>query len=128
LEFLRQAVFAYVTGNGDAHAKNFSILADRSGRWAPSPAYDLPSSHPYGDNTLALRVTGKNDGNITGARYVELGRTFGLTDRAARRAVRETADAVEGWIDEVDELPFDIGVRRKLKRVIVRRRGLLLDH
>jgi serine/threonine-protein kinase HipA len=128
LEFLRQAVFAYVTGNGDAHAKNFSILADRSGRWAPSPAYDLPSSHPYGDNTLALRVAGKNDGNITGARYVELGRTFGLTDRAARRAVRETADAVEGWIDEVDELPFDIGVRRKLKRVIVRRRGLLLDH
>ena len=128
LEFLRQAVFAYVTGNGDAHAKNFSILADRSGRWAPSPAYDLPSSYPYGDSTLALRVAGKNDGNITGRRYVELGKTLGLTDRAARRAVRETADAVDGWIDEVDELPFDIAVLRKLKRVITRRQRLLLGH
>jgi serine/threonine-protein kinase HipA len=128
LEFLRQAVFAYVTGNGDAHAKNFSILADRAGRWAPSPAYDVPSSCPYGDSTLALRVGGKIDGNITGARYVELGRTLGLTDRAARRAVRETADAVDNWIDELGELPFDSGVLRKFKRVIQRRRRLLLEH
>lgn len=128
LEFLRQAVFAYVTGNGDAHAKNFSILADRSGRWAPAPAYDVPSSYPYGDSTLALRVASRNDGNITGARYVELGQTVGLTVRAARRAVRETADAVEFWIDDVDELPFDSGVLRKLKRVIKRRQRLLLEH
>lgn len=63
LEFVRQAVFAYVTGNGDAHAKNFSILTDRAGRWAPSPAYDVPSSYPYGDSTLALRVGGRNDGS-----------------------------------------------------------------
>ncbi|NYG59055.1 serine/threonine-protein kinase HipA [Nocardioides daedukensis] len=128
LEFLRQAIFAYLTGNGDAHAKNFSVLADGSGRWAPSPAYDLPTSQPYGDNTLALRVAGKNDGNITGARYVELGQALGLPDRAARRAVRETALAVDGWIDELDELPFDAGVVRKLRRVISRRRSLLLEH
>jgi serine/threonine-protein kinase HipA len=128
LEFLRQATFAYVTGNGDAHAKNYSIVADRSGRWAPSPAYDLPSSYPYGDTTLALRVGGKNDGNITGARYVDLGRALGLTDRAATRAVRETAEAVDDWIDEVAELPFDPGVLRTLTRVISRRQRLLLEH
>jgi hypothetical protein len=33
--------------------------------------------HPYGASTLALSVAGKYDGNITGARYVELGRTLG---------------------------------------------------
>ena len=126
LEFLRQAVFAYATGNGDAHAKNFAIVADASGRWRPSPAFDLPTSQPYGDHTLALRVGGKNDGNITGDRYVELGLRLGLNERSAARAVRETAQAVDGWVDELVELPFDPGGVRKLSKVIRRRQGLLL--
>lgn len=66
LEFLRQAVFAYVTGNGDAHAKNFSVLADRSGRWAPSPAYDVPSSCPTAitrlPSALPARTTATSPG------------------------------------------------------------------
>ena len=41
LRFMRQFAFAYLTGNGDAHAKNFSIL--RVGdEWRASPAYDVP--------------------------------------------------------------------------------------
>lgn len=127
LELLRQAVFAYVTGNGDAHAKNFSVLADAAGRWAPAPAYDLPSSQPYGDHTLALSVGGRRDGNLTGRRFVALGESIGLTARAARRAVTETADAVDGWIDELDQLPFDPATLRKLARVITRRQSLLRD-
>ncbi len=118
LEFLRQVVFAYLTGNGDAHAKNFSVLADDAGRWRPAPAYDLPSSYPYGDATMALRVDGDRDGNLTGRRFVALGSALGLPERAARRALTETTAAVDEWIDEVDELPFDVGVVRKLKRVV----------
>lgn len=75
-EFLTQATFAYVTGNGDAHAKNFSILQDKTGRWQPTPAYDLPSSQPYGDTTMALTLGGRRDGNLTGARFVALGKTI----------------------------------------------------
>lgn len=127
LEFLRQAVFSYVTGNGDAHAKNFAVVADADGRWAPAPAFDLPSSQPYGDDTLALSVTGRRDGNLTGARFVELGTALGMPERASRRAVLETADAVHGWIDELDQLPFDVGVCRKLRRVITHRQRLLRD-
>jgi serine/threonine-protein kinase HipA len=128
LEFLRQAVFAYLTGNGDAHAKNFSVLADDAGRWRPAPAYDLPSSAPYGDATMALRVDGRRDGNLTGRRFLALGNALGLPERAARRALTETVAAVDGWVDEVDELPFDQGVLRKLKRVIRhRRRQLAID-
>lgn len=125
LEFLRQAVFAYVTGNGDAHAKNFSVLADDAGRWRPAPAYDLPSSQPYGDTTLALSVDGRRDGNLTGARFVRLGESLGLHPRAARRAVVETAEAVDAWLADLDELPFDSAVTRKLRRVISHRRDQL---
>jgi serine/threonine-protein kinase HipA len=122
LELLRQVVFAYLTGNGDAHAKNFSVLADDQGHWRPAPAYDLPSSYPYGDTTLALSIDGRRDGNLTGQRFLALGASLGLPERASRRAVVETAAAVDDWVDEVDQLPFDVGVRRKLKRVIAHRR------
>jgi serine/threonine-protein kinase HipA len=127
LELLRQAVFAYLSGNGDAHAKNFSVLADDQGRFAPAPAYDLPSSCPYGDTTLALSVDGRRDGNLTGARFLSLGRSLGLPERAARRAVQETAQAADGWIDEVAGLPFDSRITRKLRRVIQHRQRLLLE-
>jgi len=127
LEFLRQATFAYLTGNGDAHAKNFSVLADAQGRFGPAPAYDLPSSYPYGDTTLALSVDGARDGNLTGARFRALGAALGLPERAAARAVTETAQAADAWLDEIDDLPFDPGINRKLKRVIQYRQRLLLS-
>jgi len=124
--FLAQVVFAYVTGNGDAHAKNFSILQDIHGRWGPVPAYDVPSSQPYGDNTLALSVAGKRDGNIPGQRYVDLGQELGLPERAARRVVGEVARAVDDWIDGISSLPFDPGRLHKLKKVIARRQQMLV--
>lgn len=42
---LTQAVFAYLTGNGDAHAKNVSVLQQPSGEWAPPlPTTSRPRS------------------------------------------------------------------------------------
>lgn len=123
--FLGQIAFAYVTGNGDAHAKNFSILQDEHGRWGPSPAYDLSSSQPYGDNTLALSVAGKRDANITGSAFVQLGTGLGLPDRAAHRVVRTIADEVDRWLPSLDELPYDVGRVNKLRRVIQHRQEML---
>lgn len=123
--FLGQIVFAYVTGNGDAHAKNFSILQDEHGRWGPSPAYDVPSSQPYGDNTLALSVAGKRDGNIAGSKFVELGKGLGLPERAARSVVTTIADEVDRWLPGLDGLPYDAGKVKKLRSVIKRRREML---
>lgn len=123
--FLGQIVFAYVTGNGDAHAKNFSILQDEHGRWGPSPAYDLPSSQPYGDHTLALSVAGKRDGNIPGKRFVELGKGLGLPERASRRVVTTIADEVDRWLPGLDVLPYDVGKVKDLRRVIKHRQEML---
>lgn len=124
-EFLAQAAFAYLTGNGDAHAKNFSIVQDPTGRWHPAPAYDLPSSHPYGDHTLALSVDGQRDGNITGARYLALAEHLGVRARAARTVIDRVADSADVWTDGLDTLPFDRGVLSKWTRVIRRRQDLL---
>jgi serine/threonine-protein kinase HipA len=126
-EFLGQVAFANLSANGDAHAKNFSVLQDVSGRWQPTPAYDLPTSQPYGDNTLALSVAGKRDQNIPGGRYVALGVTLGLPVRAATGIVRRIASSADIWLPQLDDLPFDHGQVDKLRRVIRSRQKMLLQ-
>lgn len=103
------------------------MVADAGGRWRPAPAYDLPTSQPYGGTTLALCVGGKNGGNIGCCTYVELGREPGLPASLAARAVLETANAFDTWIAELDELPVDGGLVRKLTRVVRRRQRLRTD-
>lgn len=120
----RQVLFAYVSGNGDAHAKNFSVVSGRSG-YQPAPAYDLPCTALYGDTSLALSVAGKRDGNVSRARFLALADGVGIRDAAARRIIDEVAASVDRWIDDMDELPFDVGRLRQVKRVIRHRQRLL---
>ncbi len=62
-EFLRVVIFCIVSGNGDAHLKNFSVLY-RDGRVATlSPAYDLVATIAYfspGGEKLALKLGGSD--------------------------------------------------------------------
>ena len=54
----------FAIGNGDAHMKNFSLLTDKEGNVALSPAYDLVSSRlviPNEADELALTVNGKRN-------------------------------------------------------------------
>ena len=57
---LRMAMFNYLIGNCDAHAKNYSLLQDhKNGRLSLAPAYDLVSTTYYADRllrTLAMRI------------------------------------------------------------------------
>ncbi len=123
--FLSQLAFAYVTGNGDAHAKNFSVLQSADGEWRPAPAYDLPSSQPYGDSTMALSIEGRSTGDLGADDFVELGRGLGLPERATRKLLTEVIDGSRMWRDDLDRLPFDVRITRKLSRVIDYRLGRL---
>lgn len=116
-DFLRQLVFAYLTGNGDAHAKNFSVLQGVDGEWRPAPAYDLPSSQPYGDTTMALSIGGRTSGDFSGQAFIALGDRLGLPERASRRVIVDVVARSAGWLDLLDELPFGPDKKRKLRRV-----------
>lgn len=124
-EFLAQISFAYLTANGDAHAKNFSVMQDLSRRWQPTPAYDVPTSQVYDDQTMALAVDGRRDENISGSRFIALGREIGLPEKAAKKVLKRVADSVDSWIDGIEALPFDVAKRRKLKRVVRNRQQML---
>ncbi len=123
--FISQLIFAYLTGNGDAHAKNFSVMQLETGEWAPTPAYDLPSTYFYGDFTMALSISGRNSDNIRGIEFVELGKHLGLPERAVRRMITEQSNNMDSWLPLIAELPFDSAKIAKLQRFAQHRRDRL---
>ncbi len=117
-----QLAYAYVTGNGDAHAKNFSVLQEPDGEWRVSPAYDVPSTQPYGDSTTAMPVNGRTQ-DLGSADLQALGAELGVPPRAVQRVLKEVCDGVDTWLDRLGELPFDLARVRKLRRVVEQRRA-----
>jgi len=124
-DLVRQLAFAYLTGNGDAHAKNFSVLRGLDGEWRISPLYDVPSSYPYGDVTMALSIGGRVSGDFGAIDFVELGRHLGVPERAVRRALHDVAERADLWLPKLVGLPYDKGKIRKLSRVINHRQRRL---
>ncbi|MDO5511885.1 type II toxin-antitoxin system HipA family toxin [Corynebacterium sp.] len=122
---LRQVAFqlamAWLSGNGDLHAKNISVLHDGHG-FSPSPIYDIPSTVPYGDHDLALSVGGSTTG-FTRKRFNSFTDAVGLprsvADSLADEALRLTERAPE-LISEA--AGFDPRRVRDLRRVLTSRR------
>lgn len=97
-----QFLFAWLTGNGDLHAKNLAVLGGAAG-FTMAPVYDVPCTLLYGDETLALPVAGKTK-NLKARHWAELADTLGLPPRAAAAAnltALAAADAIR-----LEELPF----------------------
>jgi serine/threonine-protein kinase HipA len=123
-DLLRQFLFAYITGNGDWHAKNVSVLR-RANEWEPSPAYDLPSSYPYGDKSLAMAVNGTRQAQISRKAVLQLAESVGVPERAALMTLDDLLAAAEPWIVRLPELPFDQQRMRHLRRAMTSRLKLL---
>lgn len=122
---LTQFVFAYLTCNGDAHAKNFSVGQDPGGEWRITPAYDLPTTHPYGDHTVALRIQGRSREDIGRADFLSLAAHLGLRERAATKAIDQIIERSPLWTERLDELPFDDHQIHRLRRAIAYRHARL---
>lgn len=81
-----QFLFAWLTGNGDLHAKNVSMLRDRGGRWQVAPIYDIPCTAVYRDFTMALPVDGRT-ATIRRRHWEAFAEAIGLPQAAARSAM-----------------------------------------
>ncbi|QCB97445.1 type II toxin-antitoxin system HipA family toxin [Arthrobacter sp. PAMC25564] len=97
-----QFLFAWLTGNGDLHAKNVAILGSGRG-FTMAPVFDVPCTLLYGDETLALPVSGKTR-NLRARHWTEFAGALGLPARAAASA-NSTALAAAAAI-RLEELPF----------------------
>ncbi|MEV7661345.1 HipA domain-containing protein [Paenarthrobacter sp. NPDC089316] len=98
-----QFVFAWLTGNGDLHAKNVSVLARPQSGWVVAPMYDIPCTLLYGDDTMALSIDGRVK-SLRARHWQEFAAAIGLSQRAAA-AANAVALAAASAI-HLEELPF----------------------
>ncbi len=125
----RRLLMALLTGNGDLHLDNLSLLGGLEDcRWAPVydpapmrawPRHDLVSAIPFDASAHPDH----------GAFFLALGRHFGLDRRRSERCVREALEATADYPDRVQALA---GVpqrqREQLRRIALQERALLTRH
>jgi serine/threonine-protein kinase HipA len=121
----QQICFAWLTGNGDVHAKNLSILATQEGEWRVAPAYDLPSTVPYGDKSLALPIGNRVRG-LSRKRLFAFAEDIGLRSSVGAKILDELLEQLSGLEDEIRSgvLPFPDKVTQDFAAEIRYRRRL----
>jgi len=101
LKLFRLSLFNYLTGNEDAHLKNFSLIR-RDGKVELSPVYDLLNSTIVLDSgeELALPLRGKKN-RLKREDFMDYfaKERLGLTDKAISRTIRDLEDAYPLWIN-----------------------------
>jgi serine/threonine-protein kinase HipA len=102
-----------VVGNGDAHAKNFSLLHDRGGALRLAPLYDLLSTLMYGDDRLAMYVDNvRHTNRVNFDRLVNEAATWGLSQTRAADIVTDVLlrmpAAVERAAAETPGVPEEV--------------------
>ncbi len=114
-----QFLFAWLSGNGDLHGKNISILANAAGRFSPSPIYDVPCTLLYGDDTMALPLAGKTK-NLKRRHWNQFGASLGLNGRAIEQANQLALKAADSI--DLSQLPLDGSPLRGTQRELRHRR------
>jgi serine/threonine-protein kinase HipA len=100
-------------GNGDAHAKNFSLLHDRSGALRLAPLYDLLSTFIYGDKRLAMYIDSvQRTDRVTLERLLNEAASWGMSWASATITVSDLLErlpaAIEQAAAETPDLPGDL--------------------
>lgn len=123
----QQFALAWLTGNGDLHAKNLSVVSHEQGEWRVTPIYDIPSTLPYGDHSMALALQGATQG-LTRRRFLAFADAIDLPAKAAESALDEVLRATADMTDELaaGALPWNENLRRTVTRQLARRRKDLL--
>ncbi|SDH99838.1 serine/threonine-protein kinase HipA [Arthrobacter subterraneus] len=119
-----QFLFAWLTGNGDLHAKNVSVLGSTRGDFVVAPVYDIPCTLLYGDNTMALPIAGRIR-NLKAKHWAEFADTLGLPERAVKTAIGLALTAAKSI--DLDQLPFSGSPLNGAKRELRFRRRELAD-
>jgi serine/threonine-protein kinase HipA len=104
LKLFKLVLFNYLTGNKDAHLKNFSLIR-REGKVELSPVYDLLNSTMVIDSgeELALPLNGKKN-RLKREDFMEYfaKERLGLTDKAISRTIGELETARPLWLGLLD--------------------------
>lgn len=91
--FLQAVTLNVLVGNGDAHAKNFSLLHHTSGALTLTPLYDLMCTLHYGDDRLAMYIdTVQRTDRVTAERIVNEAVSWGMSRERAVSTINDILD------------------------------------
>ncbi|OYY94573.1 MAG: phosphatidylinositol kinase [Hydrogenophilales bacterium 28-61-23] len=116
-EFIRRLIFVIVSGNGDAHHKNWSLLYPDGVHAELSPAYDLVSTIQYqAEDKLALNLGGsKLWQDMTAKTFLRLARKLDEPESCMAARVEAALDAVLGaWREASADFGFDARERERM--------------
>jgi serine/threonine-protein kinase HipA len=108
-----------VSGNGDAHLKNWGVLYPDRRRAVLGPAYDVISTvSVLPRDELALPLGGVRDfGSVRADSFDLLARRVGRDPTEIRKWATVARDrAVEGWQRESAHLPFTVAERERIEK------------
>ncbi|MFO0761861.1 MAG: HipA domain-containing protein [Byssovorax sp.] len=118
---IRRLVFVVLSGNADAHLKNWSLVYPDRRRPRLSPAYDLVCTFAYGqelDQGLALNLSREKDfTRITLKHFERLAEKVGAPPARTREIADESAARARGeWRRLRGELPMSDEAKQALDR------------
>ena len=108
---LHQVMFSWIIGNGDAHAKNYSVLEPGTEHARLSPAYDLVCTECYYPGArLAINIGKARYPKEVQAHHVHhAAKTLGIDAAEALKAVTELGGYVLFAIEQVEKAGIDAG-------------------
>ncbi len=117
---IRLAAFSYVIANGDLHAKNISVYSRAPGVLELTPAYDLLSTLPYGDDRMALSLEGR-DTKWKRSHFLAFGDRFGVRSAAVEKILDDVCVGIEPFLSRLNEIGLDAKKTSHLHRTMQRR-------
>lgn len=114
LEPLLEAITINVLiGNGDAHAKNLSLLHEPTGRLRLAPLYDLICTLVYDDDRLAMYIDNVRKTNkVTAVPLINEAQAWGYPRRRAEAVITRLLDSATGALqaarEETPGVPDDV--------------------
>jgi serine/threonine-protein kinase HipA len=129
ISFIRILVFNFLTGNGDVHLKNLSLLESADGDMLLSPSYDLMNTKLHiNDPKIAMNLfkeMERTKQNVLTATYdykigdfLELGKRLGVRDRILLSIEKEFRAAIPGMLLLIDKSFLSDAGKLKYKEVV----------
>ena len=121
-EMYKRMVFNSVARNQDDHAKNFSFLMDKEGRWSISPAYDVTYAYGVGytkEHQLSLK--GKTTA-FTREDLLTVAEEHSISSKWAKECIEEIVDTVSTF----SERARNIGIHADLIDRVAKSHRLVL--
>jgi serine/threonine-protein kinase HipA len=116
-------ILNFAIGNGDAHRKNFSLLASEDGTVALSPVYDLVSSRlviPEEDEELALSLNGKHN-RLQQADFLAFADHVGIAAAYAQGKIADLLSLRDEFLEIIGNSTLTTELRDRLKDILTER-------